>query len=258
MNPYTETIAPEIISESVMNYAIQAEQLLIQENKKKNKKTTQLHFIPNGPHYYSWILQAAAYTFLNKIPDKKKIFLIFSQDQDPKSILIETNILWPHLWQTRKPNTKIFKKRKEKYPFIKYIKAKNELTNQVFEQLTFIRVITQTTEIVPIFIWPQVLLTQVYQFFLNKETRNNYHHIFVSNLSEWLPFEKAKHQDQILLSYILSQKSNSEIKKVFPLLHFFNKLSKKINHKPQALAYLNSSTLSWNSKETIGFTRITA
>jgi hypothetical protein len=63
--------------------------------------------LPQGPHFYTGLLQAAGYLLLDN--QKKKIMIISQQSGDPKNIVIDENTYGPILGETwnMKHTTKI-------------------------------------------------------------------------------------------------------------------------------------------------------
>jgi len=242
-------IPPEIIIENTITYAIQAEEILQQINLKE----FNLIIAPPWPHYYTGVLQASSYFLYKKKAKQKKIALIFSQKTKNKKISIPNEKIWPFLGYTRTPSNKIWLLTK-KYHNIQTNKIQKDIELAIFEQLPFIRTITQITDLLPIFIDPQTPTKEIIPIL--KDIQKTHTIFFITSLNSKLSIDKCKADDQILVKQILNQKLTKKTIIQFPLIELFVELSKTNKKTPQSVAYLNSGNFWWDKKNTTGYANI--
>ena len=82
------SVSPEIIAEQVMGYVVGASELIPTLKPSKNTSYS-VAILPQGPHFYTGLLQAAGYLLLDD--KKKKIIVISEQSEDHKNIMIDGN-----------------------------------------------------------------------------------------------------------------------------------------------------------------------
>ena len=225
-------LSPEIIAEQVMGYVVWASEL-IPTLKPTPEKPYSLAILPQGPHFYTGLLQAAGYLLLDG--QKKKLLIISEQYDDLKNILIDTNTYGPVFGQIRKTSDIIIR------TLARQLKAKLTLSEQmtVYEnirfQLPFIRVITETEECLHISIGPQTSQT-IMENFLKwiKKHISDYNIVLLHNIE--LPSstksKKSDEQNQIAKLIQWSAPSN-------PLITVFQKILNFQKKKPEIVAYVN-------------------
>jgi hypothetical protein len=72
----------EILLEQIISYTIGASEM-IPDIANRAGQDYQLAILPQGPHFYTGILQSAGYLLL---PERKKLLLVIEQTQDSKEI----------------------------------------------------------------------------------------------------------------------------------------------------------------------------
>jgi hypothetical protein len=92
-------LSPEVIAEQVMGYVVGASEM-IPTLKPSPEKPYSVAILPQGPHFYTGLLQAAGYLLLDD--QKKRLLIISQQSDDPKGILVDSNSYGPVFGQTWK------------------------------------------------------------------------------------------------------------------------------------------------------------
>lgn len=232
------SLSPEIIAEQVMGYVVWAEELI-----SALQPTNQLYHIallPQWPHFYTWLLQAAGYLLLN---NKKKIIIISQQSQSPKDIFIDQNSYEPVCGYIPKnvAKSKITIAHilgAKKMPVIPWI---------LEEQLAFLHVITQTTTVIHLAIGDRLSPTKI-----NKLIRWMFEHIqeynivLLSNIQLPVKTRSLKMNDQIKIARYIQTSSS------IPILTIFQKLLALTKKRPKIIAYVSP----WDFNKNISlFTR---
>ena len=81
------TLAPEVVAEQIMGYVVGASEL-IPTLKPSPQKPYSVAILPQGPHFYTGLLQAAGYLLLDN--KKKKLLIISQQSDDTNHSIIDT------------------------------------------------------------------------------------------------------------------------------------------------------------------------
>jgi len=223
---------PEVVAEQVMGYVVWAKEMIPTLTPPAQPYTVAI--LPQGPHFYTWLLQAAGYLLLDG--EKKKMLIISEQYDDLKHILVDTNTYGPVFGQIRKNSET------ELNTIVHQLKAKLALPEQttVFEnirfQLPFIRVITETEECLHISIGPQTAQT-ITQNLLKwiKKHISDYNVVVLNNI-ELTSSTKAKKKDE-----------EKEVAKIITdpkvkasnLVKLFKNISTYTQQKPEIIAYVN-------------------
>lgn len=225
-------LSPETIAEQVMGYVIWASEL-IPTLKPAAKNTYDVAILPQGPHFYTWLLQAAGYLLLDG--QKKKLLIISQQSDNPKTILTDTTIYGPIFWQTRetsmttlsKINTAIGGKLSDK-------KHKKIAENLQF-QIPFFRVITETEEVIHVGIGEMTPQTQIKKIVAwIKKNSNVYNVVLLTNIE--LPLSKKwtkGSENNQIMKYI--QKTSEST----PIITIFQKILEIQKKKLEIIAYVN-------------------
>ena len=231
------TVSPEIIAEQVMGYVVWASEL-IPTLKPSLEKAYSVAILPQGPHFYTGLLQAAGYLLLDS--QKKKLVVISQQSDDQKNILVDSNSYGPVFGQTWKNSiTTISNLARQLNAKLAHPEQK-ALFEQIRFQLPFFRVITDTEELLHISIGDKTppnslnkLLTWI------KNHIQEYNIVILTNieLSTSTTSEKIDEQQQIA-RYI--QTSFPDM----PLLTVFQEILNIQKKKPEIVAYVNPGDFS--------------
>lgn len=231
------TVSPEIIAEQVMGYVVWASELIPTLTPPSHPYSIAI--LPQGPHFYTGLLQAAWYLLLDN--KKRKLLIISEQQDDEKNILIDANDYGPIIWQTRKNSTKVL----ENIAYQLDAKLSRPEQIKIFEnihfQLPFLKVITETNEIINIGIGNQLTQKQLTKLLTwIKKHIDEYNIILLTNIELPLPSKSKKIDDQKQIAKLLT---NSEVKRSH-ILTIFQKIVNFTKQKPEIVAYVNPGDFS--------------
>jgi len=249
---------PEIILEATIWYTNQAFQIL-EERKEDITESYSVGLIPNGPHYYSGILQATSF-LLHKYHFKhKNITLIFKHQWDSKKIIFYKNKIGPILGKYRE-SSKDIEILSKKYTFLKQEKSNDNIIANIREQIPFIRILSEIKQINIISIWKNTVIKDLNTLLNDHVIKNNYSAFFVGECHNIFSEEQAIVADKNLIINTLSKTipNPKEFKKNFPIWYFFIKYIKQQKHTANAIAYLNSASVWWDTEKTTWFACIVA
>lgn len=229
-------LSPEILAEQVMWYVIGATEMI--PTLEPTIQPYNAILLPQWPHFYTWLLQAAGYLLLDGL--KKKLLVISEQYDDLKHILIDGNNYGPVFGKMRKQSVK------QLGTLTKELQAKVALPNQMnlFEnisyQLPFISVISDIQDIVHVGIGPQISQTAK-KIFLKWVKKHIQEYAIVALTNIELPEgKKGKIKDeQQLVAEIISDTTN----KSSNVIEFFKEIGKYTNQETEIIAYINPKDL---------------
>lgn len=220
------SLSPEILVEQVMGYAIWACELI--PTLQANMYPYHIALLPQWPHFYTGLLQAAGYLLLENT--KTEILIISQQLQYPKDIVVATNMYGPISGKKRN-NT-----RENIHTIAKELEAKEEM---ISEDITFhlacINIITKVKKIVHISIGTGVSAIKINRLAKRiQKHKEQYNTVILTNIpvmSQQNSSQKNEHRE-ILKSLQTPQVS-------FPCLLLFQKIIKTQDIQPQIIAYVN-------------------
>jgi len=225
-------IAPEIIAEQVMGYVVWAAQL-IPTLKPSAKKTYSVAIIPQGPHFYTGLLQAAGYLLLDS--KKKKVLIISQQSEDIKHILVDNNVYGPIFGQYIKSSSNKITKFAREIDAIISTSQQKLLAEYINFQLPFLRVISTSKEILHISIGEKsskTSLNKVLKWIKNH--KKEYNIVFLTNIELIQAAKSKKNDEQEKIAKIIQTSSEKK-----PLLTLFQKTLDSQKKRPQIIAYVN-------------------
>ncbi len=225
-------VSPEVIAEQVMGYVVGAMEMIPTLTPWDHPYTIAI--LPQGPHFYTWLLQAAGYLLLDS--SKKKLLVISEQYDDLKHILIDGNNYGPVFGKMQKQSMK------QLGTLTKEFQAKVALPDQMnlFEniryQLPFIRVISDIQDIVHVGIGPQISQTAK-KIFLKWVKKHIQEYAIVALTNIELPEGKQGKikNEQQLVAEIISDTTN----KSSNVIEFFKEISRYIKQEAEIIAYIN-------------------
>ncbi|EKD24949.1 MAG: hypothetical protein ACD_80C00144G0007 [uncultured bacterium (gcode 4)] len=226
------TLSPEVVAEQVMGYVVWASEL-IPTLTPSPKKPYSLVILPQGPHFYTWLLQAAGYLLLDS--QKKKILVISQQSDDSENILVDTSIFWPVFWQTRETPMTTLSKIARSIGAKLSTKKSDMLQENIRFQLPFLRVITDIKQMIHIGIGdeaPQIQLKKLLTW-INKNIQE-YNIIFLTNIELSKPTQSKKSDEERQISKLVQTYSLTA-----PLLTLFQKVLNVQKKKSEIIAYVN-------------------
>lgn len=208
-----------------MGYVVWAEELI--PTLQPTNQSYHIALLPQWPHFYTWLLQAAGYLLLN---NKKKVIIVSSQSQSPKDILIDQNSYAPVCGYVRKNDATITSTiahalGAKTMPVAPWI---------LEEQLAFLRVITQTTTVMHLSIGDTVSPTKT-----NKLIRwmvehiQEYNIVLLSNIQLPVKTKSLKMNDHTKIARYIQTSSS------IPILAIFQKLLALTKKQPEIIAYVS-------------------
>jgi len=225
-------LSPEILAEQVMGYVVWASEL-IPTLKPSPDKPFSLAILPQGPHFYTWLLQAAGYLLLDN--QKKKLVIISQQSHVPKDILLDSTSYGPIFGQTWKSSDAKTKALASTLGAKRSTEEHTSLSQQMHFQLPFLRTITESDEIIHISIGDKITTTQTNKVIqrINKNF-NECNIVILTNIELSKPAKSKKSDEQTQLAKIIQKASLST-----PLLTIFQKILISQKKKPEIVAYVN-------------------
>ena len=225
-------LSPETTAEQVMWYVVWASEL-IPTLKPSLEKTYSVAMLPQGPLFYTGLLQAAGCLLLNS--QKKKLFLISQQSDDKKNILIDTNDYGPILGKKRKKTLTTINAITRSLCAKKSIPEQKSIREQIERQLPFFRVIMDCDEIVHISIGVKYPQNQIKKICNRINTHiSEYNIVMFTNIESSGSMKKQKSDEQKQLAKIIKTPSLTN-----HLLMIFQKILESEKKQPEIVAYVN-------------------
>jgi len=222
------TISPEIIAEQVMGYVVWATEMI-----PTLKPTSQPHsvaILPQGPHFYTGLLQAAGYLLLDG--KKKKLIMISQQSDDEKNIVIDTTIYGPICGKMRETPMKILSKIKTAIGATYSTKEHKSLMDNVHFQMPFIHIITKTEELIHIGIGEKTSTTSLHKLIVwIKKNIQEYNIVLLTNIEISSSTKSRSDEHAQIAKYIQTSPT--------PLLTLFKKIGDIQKKKPEIIAYVH-------------------
>lgn len=225
-------LSPEVLAEQVMGYVVWAAEL-IPTLKPSPDKPFSLAILPQGPHFYTWLLQAAGYLLLDN--QKKKIVIISQQSHATKDILLDNTSYGPIFGQTWKNPTTKTKALASQLGAKISTEKHTSLSEQMNFQLPFLRTITESDEIIHMSIGDNIGIIKTNKVIcrINKIFKE-YNIVILTNIELSKPAKSKKSDEQTQIAKIIQKASVST-----PLLTIFQKILSSQKKKPEIVAYVN-------------------
>lgn len=227
-------ITPEVIAEQIMGYAVWATELIPTLTPPSKPHTVAI--LPQGPHFYTWLLQAAGYLLLDG--KKKKMLVISEQYDEPKDIFVDGNAYGPVFGQSRKHSLTTIAVLAHQIGAKIARPEQVSIAEQISFQLPFLKVITDTQELLHISIGKE--LSQIPKKKLINRIKNHIHDyniVLLTNI-ELAPSSITKKIDeQKQLSALIQKKTDNRI------VEIFQEILKSQKKKPEIVAYVNPGDL---------------
>lgn len=228
------SLPPEILAEQIMGYVVWASEL-IPTLQPSQDTPFSIAILPQGPHFYTWLLQAAGYLLLDN--QKKKLIIISQQSDNPKDIVLDANSYGPIFGQKWENTTTEKKTLASKLGAKLSLQEHISLAEQMSFQLPFLRTITETNKIIHISIGDKIPDTKTHKLidWINKNF-TEYNVVILANIELSSPTKSKKTDEQWQIAKIIQTTSLST-----PLLTIFQKILKVQKKKPEIVAYVNPS-----------------
>lgn len=160
----------EVVMEHTLSYLFWAKNIV-----KNISRNFDVAFLPAGYHFYTGILQASSYRGLK---NKNKIILIFEWGKDNKIMLYNKDI-WPFLGKTWGFDKKL-KSLENKFDFVV---LDEYWIDNINTQLNYIRILFNTQQIIPIFIWSKVNKKDFVKFLWEFDIKSDFNLVFISDIN---------------------------------------------------------------------------
>lgn len=232
-------LAPEVLAEQVMGYVVWASELIPTLNSA-SKNTYSVVVLPQGPHFYTGLLQAAGYLLLDS--QKKKLIIISQQSDEPENILIDTSVYGTVFGKNRKTPMAKLKTLATQFKAKLANPEQKSLFEQMYFQLPFLRVITETDELLHISIGakiPEAQMKKIYTWI--KNNIQDYNIVLLTNieLSKSM-ISKQSDETKQLVKFI---ETPSWSRLLLGIFQYICKLQKK---KAEIIAYVKPADFSKN------------
>lgn len=222
----------EVIIEQTLSYILAARTAL-----KSTKRDFDIAFLPLWYHFYTWILQASAYSLLK---NKKKIVLIFACEWD-KINVVNQNI-WPFLWKIWK-----FDKNIKGNKSVSFIDYQNSWFESIHSQLGFLRILFDIDSIIPIFVGNESNENDFFKFISKFDIKSDFNLVFCSDLF-------VNNTDKVLLAKkLINPDFVLKTKKENNILNLFWTFVEKNWLKYCSLGYNDLYSLSGIKKDSLGY-----
>jgi hypothetical protein len=222
----------EVVMEHTLSYLFWAKDIV-----KNIPRVFDVAFLPAWYHFYTGILQAASYRWLK---NKNKIMLIFEWKTDDKILIYNKNI-WPFLGKIWDFDKKL-KNLESKFSFVKMW---NYGIDEINYQLNYLRILFDTQNIIPLFVWSKVNKNDFVKFMWNFDIESDFNLAFVSDINLTNKDEKILIKDKSRGKEKLNSRfvSDNVVFNMFSAYIKTNLLDVKI------LAQTDSYQVSWNPQD---------
>lgn len=219
------SLSPEVLVEQVMGYAIWACELI--PTLPANIDSYHIALLPQWPHFYTGLLQAAGYLLLENT--KKEILIISQQSEYPHEIIVATNTYGPISGKKRKTTPKTVA------TITKALGAKwNLLSEDITFHVSCIQLITKIKKIIHIGMGTHVspkqittLATRIHQH------KNIYNTVILTNIPLSSSNDSASTNEHKEITKSLTTSFSFA-----PCWSLFQELAQKDMTIPQIMAYV--------------------
>lgn len=232
-------LSPEVLAEQVMWYVVWASELIPTLNPSA-QKTYSVAIIPQGPHFYTGLLQAAWYLLLNN--QKKKLVIISQQSDMPKTILVDSTIYEPIFGKWWKNSLTKIRKLARDIDAKVWLSGQKTLFEYINSQLPFLRVIINNSELLHISIGEKISQSAINK--LSIWIQNNIQEcniVILTNIELDQATKSPKTDEQNKIMKIIQTTSIKT-----PLLTLFQKILIIQKKKSKIIAYVNPSDFGKN------------
>lgn len=226
------TVSPEVMAEQVMGYVVWASELIPTLQPPPNKSYS-IAILPQGPHFYTWLLQAAGYLLLDA--SKKNLMIISQQSDDPKTILVDSTSYGPIFWQSWENSiAKTNALAKSIGGKITAPEQKN-LFEQMLFQLPFLRVVTNTESIHHVSIGNNTPVVSIKKLMLwIKKNMSKYNIVLLTNIDIIGSVRSKKNDEEKQIAKLIQDPLSN-----ITILTLFQNILKLDKKKPEVIAYVN-------------------
>jgi len=215
-----------------MGYVVGAAELIpTLKSAAKNTYTTAL--IPQWPHFYTWLLQAAGYLLLNN--KKQKLCIISQQSHEKNRIILDMHKYPQMMGKIRKISSTKAKAIKTSMWAIYSTEEHSQISDNLMLQLPFIRTIQEVKELVHLSLGEKISSLQTKKC-IHRITnhREEYNIVFLANMEfSWISrISKKINEEKEIVKSIQSWSSSSL------LIQIFQSLLSKQKKQPEMIAYV--------------------
>lgn len=206
-----------------MSYIVHAWEILQKEHRLPEKPYKYL-YIPKWPELYTSALKSAWYLFFDK--NLKKITIITEQNEYPKDIISYVN---------QKKSDFLIWWNKIKNIVPKYIEKTSIISNELFDQILYLRLLTKIKTVSIIGIWKSAIKTKI--SWIIKNISKEEWIIVLWNLSQEKNKDNLIKEDEIMIQNILSWTTYK--KKDKWIWNIYKDIVNKNKKKSELLMYVN-------------------
>jgi len=206
-----------------MSYIVHAWEILQKEHRLPEKPYKYL-YIPKWPELYTSALKSAWYLFFDK--NLKKITIITEQNEYPKDIISYVN---------QKKSDFLIWWNKIKNIVPKYIEKTSIISNELFDQILYLRLLTKIKTVSIIGIWKSAIKTKI--SWIIKNISKEEWIIVLWNLSQEKNKDNLIKEDEIMIQNILSWTTYK--KKDKWIWNIYKDIVNKNKKKSELLVYVN-------------------
>ncbi len=237
------SIAPELLAEQVMGYAVWATEL-IPTLKPSLKKPYTIAIIPQGPHFYTGLLQAAGCFLLDH--QKKRLLVLSQQSTDDKHIIMDMNTYGAILGKTMDISSHKKKEIAGDIGAKMANEADSQLADQIRLQMPFFRMITDIEGVLHLSIGQKVTTSKV-KALMNRiwKHKKEYAIAVITNIDVCQSSSKRKADEQKEIDEALQNR-----RKKSALISIFKDLVAMHRRKPRVIAYVNPKDFNTSSSLT--------
>lgn len=207
----------------IMSYIVHAWEILQKEHHLPEKPYKYL-YIPKWPELYTSALKSAWYLFFDK--NIKKITIITEQDEYPKEIISYIN---------QKKSDFLIWWNKIKSIIPKYIEKTSIISNELFDQLLYLRLLTKIKTVSIIGIWKSATKTKIN--WIIKDISKEDWIVVLWNLSQEKNKDDLIKEDEVMIQNILLWTTYK--KKDKWIWNIYKDIVTKNQRKSELLVYVN-------------------
>lgn len=225
-------LSPETQVEQIMGYVVGAAEL-IPTLKLHAGESYSVALLPQGPHFYTGLLEAAGYLLLDS--KKKKVMILTQQSEDPKNVLVYGIADEATFGKTWKKDKNIMKSCMSAFGAQTIENKKSEFIEKIDTQLSFIRVINETQSFVSLGIGDEISKLKSSKL-LSRIAKQIHEYLVIIVENTELPKggkNKSTDEHKEILQTIQKPTSSQ------PLLALFQKILVLQKKDPEIVAYVN-------------------
>lgn len=225
-------LSPEVQAEQIMGYVVGAAEL-IPTLKSHAGKAYSLVLLPQGPHFYTGLLEAAGYLLLDN--KKKKIMILTQQSEDPGNILVNGIAHGPIFGKAWKKDQNVINNCIDKIGAHVVENKKSELFQKIDMHLSFIQVINEPQSFISLDIGGEISKAKAGK--LTKwiiKQMHEYNVVVVANIDLFKEGKKKNTDEHKEITKVIQKPASTQ-----PLLALFQSILTLQKKDLEIVAYVN-------------------